>query len=154
MIRPAELGDASALAKLMTELGYVTTSGEMRERLQSILTNPHFATLVALDKDELCGMIGLFAHYSYAHNDLSGRILALVVMERFRRRGIARDLIVASERYFLDRNIRRVVVTTRLDRTDAHRFYEAMGYTRTGFRFGKELGAGDKHSLQPTASSS
>jgi ribosomal protein S18 acetylase RimI-like enzyme len=72
----------------------------------------------------------------------------------FRRRGIARDLIAAAERYFLDRKIRRVVVKTRLDRTNAHRFYETVGYTRTGFRFGKELVLPNEHSRQPTASSS
>jgi ribosomal protein S18 acetylase RimI-like enzyme len=154
VIRLAELRDASALAKLMTELGYATKTSEMSERLQSIFANPHFATLVAGDGDEVFGMIGLFAHPSYEHNDLSGRILALIVAEQFRRHGIARDLIIAAERYFLDRKIRRVVATTRLDRTSAHRFYEAMGYTKTGFRYGKELGLGNERWLQPAASSS
>ena len=138
----------------MTELGYATKTSEMSERLQSILANPYFATLVAVDGDEVFGMIGLFAHASYEHNDVSGRILALIVAERFRRRGIARDLIAEAERYFLGRKIRRVVVTTRLDRTNAHRFYEAAGYTRTGFRFGKELALPNEPSRQPTASSS
>jgi ribosomal protein S18 acetylase RimI-like enzyme len=154
VIRLAELSDASALAKLMMELGYATKTSEMSERLQSILANPHFATLVVVDGEEVSGMIGLFAHSSSEHNDLSGRILAPVVAERFRRRGIARDLIVAAERYFLGRKIRRVVVTTRLDRTNPHRFYEAAGYTRTGFRFGKELALPNEQSRQPTASSS
>ena len=154
MIRLAELRDAPALARLMTGLGYATKTSEMSERLQSILANPHFATLVAVNGEEVSGMIGLFAHSSYEHNDLSGRILALIVAGRFRRRGIARDLMAAAERYFLDRKIRRVVVTTRLDRTNAHRFYETVGYTRTGFRFGKELVLPNEQSRQPTASSS
>ena len=114
------------------------------------LAEQHFATLVAVDGDEVLGMIGLFAHDSYEHNDLSGRVLALIVAEHFRRRGIARDLIASAEHYFLDRNIRRVVITTRLDRADAHRFYEAMGYTRTGVRFGKQLRLPSEEGRQPT----
>lgn len=123
----------------MTELGYATEASEMSDRLRTIFANPHFATFVAVDGDEMSGMIGLVVNDSYEHNDPGGRILALVVAERFRRRGIARDLIAEAERHFLERNIRRVAITTRLDRNEAHLFYEAMGYRRTGFRFGKEL---------------
>lgn len=123
----------------MTELGYLTSASEMKERLRAILADSQFATFVAVEDGEVCGMIGLFAHHSYEHNDFSGRVLALVVAERFRRCGIARDLISKAERYFLDRKIRRVVITARLSRSTAHRFYEAMGYTETGIRFGKEL---------------
>jgi len=40
------------------------------------------------------------------------------------------------------RNITRVTLTTRFERQGAHRFYQALGYLRTGFRFGKNITPG------------
>jgi len=36
-------------------------------------------------------------------------------------------------------NVTRVTLTTRFEREDAGRFYEAPGYSRTGYRFAKNL---------------
>jgi len=72
-------------------------------------------------------------------NDLGGRILALVVAKHARRSGVARQLITAAEQDFAQRNITRIAVNTRFERKDAHAFYESLGYTRSGFRFVKNL---------------
>jgi ribosomal protein S18 acetylase RimI-like enzyme len=138
-IREAERGDAAPLAMLMGELGYVTTEAEMTQRLQAILPNKQFKTFVAVAGDRLCGMIGTAAQPSHEHNDLSGRIVALVVSKAKRRRGIARRLIEKAEKDFAERKITRVSLTTRLTREDAHQFYEELGYARTGFRYAKTL---------------
>jgi len=87
----------------------------------------------------VCGMIGTFACHSFEHNDLGGRILALVVASDSRRRGIARRLMAAAEQDFAERKIMRIAVNTRFERNDAHQFYEALGYQRNGFRFVKTL---------------
>jgi|ERR1700682_425658 ribosomal protein S18 acetylase RimI-like enzyme len=98
-----------------------------------------YKTFVAEIGGKLCGMIGTVSHSSYLHNDFSGRIIALVVSSKMRRRGIARKLVAAAEKDFLRRKITRVTLTTRFEREEAHRFYEQLGYARTGFRFGKNL---------------
>lgn len=138
-IRDAKLSDVRKLALLMCELGYKTTSGEMRTRLQSILSDPHCSTFVAKIDNELCGMIGTLTHMSHEYDDLSGKIIALVVSKRLRRSGIGRALIAAAEKDFVERNVTRVTLTTRFAREGAHRFYEALGYSKTGFRFAKNL---------------
>ena len=138
-IRDAELNDAPKLAALMIELGYKTTSSEMRERLKSILSDARYSTLVAENENEICGMIGTLTHVSHEHNNPSGKIIALVVSETGRRKGAGRALIAAAEKDFGRRNVTRVTLTTRFEREDAHRFYEALGYSRTGFRFAKNL---------------
>jgi ribosomal protein S18 acetylase RimI-like enzyme len=138
-IRAAQLSDAAALAGLMCELGYETSESEMQSRLQKILPDPHFSTFVATEEGVVCGMIGTIACYSFEHNDLGGRILALVVTKDARRRGIARRLIAAAEQHFARRKITRIAVNTRFERKDAHQFYEAFGYQRNGFRFVKTL---------------
>ena len=138
-IRNAELSDAADLAALACELEYKTTSAEMESRLVSILKDPRYKTLVALKDENICGMIGIFSASSYLHNDLNGRIIALVVSTESRQRGIGARLIAAAEKDFAKRGITRVTVTTRFEREEAHQFYEKVGYARTGFRFAKNL---------------
>ena len=138
-IRDAELFDAAELAALACELGYKTTAAEMESRLVSILRDPRYKTLVALKDDKIFGMIGTFSASSYLHNDLSGRIIALVVSTKSRRCGIGAQLVAAAEKDFAQRGIKRVTLTTRFEREEAHQFYEKLGYARTGFRFAKNL---------------
>jgi ribosomal protein S18 acetylase RimI-like enzyme len=138
-IRDARLNDAAELAALTCELGYKTTGVERATRLETVLKDARYKTFVAEIGGKLCGMIGTVWHSSYLHNDLSGQIIALVVSNRMRRRGIARELVAAAEKDFLRRKITRVTLTTRFEREEAHRFYEKLGYARTGFRFGKNL---------------
>ena len=138
-IRDAKLSDAPALAALMCELGYKTSNVEMDSRLQAILGNASYSTIVAEIDNKLCGMIGTLTHASHEHNDPSGKIIALVVSRRQRRSGVGRALIAAAENDFARRNVSRVTLTTRFEREEAHQFYEALGYSRTGFRFAKNL---------------
>jgi ribosomal protein S18 acetylase RimI-like enzyme len=144
-IRDVKLSDASALAALMCELGYETTSEEMTTRLKSILLDPRYSTFVAEIDNQICGMIGTLTHASYEHNDPSGKIIALVVAQRLRRSGSGRALIAAAEKDFVNRNVTRVTLTTRFERDQAHQFYEAVGYSRTGFRFAKNLASAGKN---------
>jgi len=123
----------------MCELGYKTTPAQMRRRLKSILCDDNYRTLLAEVDGKVCGMIGALAHASYEHNDLSGRILALVTLSSARRRGIGRALIASAEKDFAQKAITRVSLDTRLTRKDAHEFYESLGYERNGWRFVKQL---------------
>jgi ribosomal protein S18 acetylase RimI-like enzyme len=84
-------------------------------------------------------MIGTLTHASHEHNDFSGKIVALVVSKKQRRSGIGRALIAAAEKDFAKRKVTRVSLTTRFTREEAHEFYEALGYSRTGFRFARNL---------------
>jgi ribosomal protein S18 acetylase RimI-like enzyme len=141
-IRAAEMNDAPALAQLMCELDYETTTAEMRQRLESILSDARYRTFIAEVDNQIAGMIGTLTVSSYEHNDAGGRILALVTFTGARRRGIGRALIAAAEKDFAQRGIRRIALDTRLTRQDAHKFYESLGYERNGWRFVKHLPVG------------
>src|ERR1700680_3746297 len=134
-IRDARLNDAAKLAALACQLGYKTTGVEMATRLETVLKDARYKTFVAEVGGKICGMIGTVSHSSYLHNDLSGQIIALVVSNKMRRRGVGRELVAAAEKDFRQRKITRATLTTRFER----RFYEKVGYARTGFRFGKKL---------------
>jgi len=138
-IRDAEVSDAAAVASLMCELGYETTPAEMEMRLQRIVGNQAYKTFVAEVEGQICGTIGTFCYASYEHNDLSGRIVVLVVSDKARRRGAGRALVAAAEREFVRQGVSRVALNTRLTRESAHKFYESIGYERNGWRFVKTL---------------
>jgi ribosomal protein S18 acetylase RimI-like enzyme len=138
-IRRSEVADAAALADLMTQLGYPTRASEMEMRMETICADKNYATFVAVSEGKVCGMIGTIRCYTYEHNSPSARILALVVSEKIRGYGVGQALIAAAEEDLARRNIRRVAVNTRFERTQAHEFYEKLGYTKNGFRLVKEL---------------
>ena len=54
-------------------------------------------------------------------------------------RGVGRELIRFAEDYLAQKKVGRIVLTSRFTREDAHKFYESLGYVRTGLRFMKEL---------------
>lgn len=138
-IREPEVGDMEALADLMTQLGYQTRTSEMQMRMEAILANKNYATFVAVSGGKVCGMIGTATRYTYEHNSPSAAILALIISEKMRGRGVGHALIAAAEKDLAQKNIRRVAVYTHFRRSDAHKFYEKVGYTKNGFRLVKEL---------------
>lgn len=138
-VRPAETADATALADLMTQLGYPTRASEMEMRMEAIFADRNYATFVAVSEGKVCGMIGTRISYSYEHNNPGGAIVALIVSDKMRGRGVGHALIAAAENELARRNIRRVAVYTHFRRTEAHEFYEKVGYTKNGFRLVKEL---------------
>ena len=138
-VRPAESGDAASLADLMTQLGYPTRASEMEMRMEVICADKNYATFVAVSDGKVCGMIGIRISYSYEHNGPGGAILALVVSEKMRGHGVGEALITAAENDLAQKNINRLAVYTHFRRTEAHEFYEKLGYTKNGFRLVKEL---------------
>ena len=138
-IRAPEAGDMEALADLMTQLGYETRTSEMQMRMETILANKNYATFVAVSEGKVCGMIGTATRYTYEHNSPSAAILALIVSEKMRGRGVGEALIKAAENDLAQKNIRRLAVNTHFRRTRAHEFYEKLGYEKNGFRLVKEL---------------
>src|SRR3712207_8120134 len=58
-IRAAAKGDVVVLAKLMTELGYPTSTEAMSRRLEEISADPSYRALVAERDGQVLGMVGL-----------------------------------------------------------------------------------------------
>jgi GNAT superfamily N-acetyltransferase len=63
----------------------------------------------------------------------------LIVDARCRSTGIGRALVNAAERMFAEAGCGMVEVTSNIRRTDAHAFYQHLGYELTSTRFMKTL---------------
>lgn len=142
LIRHADIADAEILAALVTELGYPTSTDQMRQRLRPILTDPNYSTLLALVEGQVAGFIGAMVRSSYEADGLYGQIMALVVASAFRRRGIGDALTATLESMLVRRGAGVVIVNTATHRADAHAFYESRGYSFTGRRYRKTLTRG------------
>ena len=136
-IRQATLVDAAPLARLVSGLGYPTSPNQMQRRLEAILRNADYETLVAVRQSEIVGFVGTRIGCLYEQDDRYGQIMALAVATDQHRRGVGRLLLQAAETRLVERGARVLVVTSGIPRTDAHAFYEACGYTFTGRRYMK-----------------
>ncbi len=138
-IRDADKGDAEALANLMTELGYPTSTENMIRRFEKISADPSYRTLVAAQGGKVVGVAGIHLERYYEKDGLCARIMSFVVSSEHRGRGVGRALISAAEDWARESGARDVMLTAHKRRADAHQFYRQMGYEATGYRFYKEL---------------
>jgi ribosomal protein S18 acetylase RimI-like enzyme len=131
--------DAAAVAALLGELGYTTTAEQAAERLARIAADPSTVAYVAEVEGEVAGLGALHAQNLVERDEVGCEVAALIVGERFRRRGIGELLMGAIEAEARARGAEYVVLNTAHRRADAHAFYEALGYEHTGRRYAKEL---------------
>jgi GNAT superfamily N-acetyltransferase len=128
-IRAAELRDAPGVAELLIELGYPGDSIEqVRERLARWVRAENAAVLVAEYQERLAGVVAVAAIPYFEHDGNWGRIVALVVAERSRGRGIGRLLVESAEQAALRLGCTSMELTSARRRPEAHAFYPAIGY--------------------------
>lgn len=139
-IREASTNDAESVAALLGELGYRSSRDQARERLERNAADPSTWIVVAEVDSELAGFGALHVQNVIERDEPGCQVAALVVGQRFRRRGVGDLLMQALEDEARRRGGKGMVLNTAHRRADAHAFYEALGYEHTGRRYAKELG--------------
>jgi len=138
-IRLAALRDADAIAPLLGQLGYPTTADELSERIERLADRPDGEVLVAELDGEVVGLAAYQLIDVIERPDPQCRITALVVDDRYRRRGVAYALLHTIEETARDFACFRLEVTTHPDRADALAFYRAAGFDERPHRLVKPL---------------
>jgi GNAT superfamily N-acetyltransferase len=129
VIRPARPGDAPGVAALLIALGYPgNPADQVRRRLERWTASADAAVLVAEDQDRLAGVVAVTAIPYFEHDGSWGRIVALVVSEEDRGRGIGRLLVHSAEQSAAGLGCLTMEVTSARRRAEAHAFYRALGY--------------------------
>jgi len=127
VIREAVINDAESIYLLnLNALGYDYPIEHTKKRLEHIL-GLNARLLVA----ELDGVVAGYIHaedYDCAYCEPLKNILALTVDGRFRKMGIGRALLSEIEIWAKETGASGIRLTSGMQRTDAHRFYEACGY--------------------------
>ena len=127
-IRRAKIEDADRICELnKTGLGYNFSKEGTRQRLKAVLDLPAHRILVA----EYDGMVAGYIHGSDYECTYCGplkNILALAVDEKYRGRGVGRNLISAIEEWAKEEGSEGVRLVSGFERLDAHKFYTHCGY--------------------------
>lgn len=139
VIRDARDDDAAPLAALATHMGYPTDAEAMRLRMARISARADHRTLVAERGGRVVGFTGVMWGWGYNNDEPYARIVILSVEPEERGKGTGARLVAAAEGWAREQGAGSIHVTTALHREGAHRFYEAIGYARTGLRYFKEL---------------
>ena len=142
-VRAVEAGDAAALARLCSQLGYPAEPADMPARIAQLQRDSGASALVAYDGDSVVGMITTHVRHTMNHPAPIAQITLLVVDETRRRSGVGRILVEAAEDWARLCGCKRIVVTTALQRAGAHAFYERLAYAHTGRRYGKDFVTGE-----------
>jgi GNAT superfamily N-acetyltransferase len=138
--RLATPADVPAITRLLTQLGYPASEGEMAERLARMQRlGPPDRVMVCEVDGAVAGVMTLHLTPELHRARPIGRVTALVVDERARSRGVGAAMMAEAERIFREDGAGLLEVTSNVRRTDAHRFYGKLGYQKTSFRFAKEL---------------
>jgi GNAT superfamily N-acetyltransferase len=139
VIRDAVAADAGDIARLSTQLGYPADAASIPGRLERLAGSDDARTLVAVDGDTIVGVETVHVRFTLNHDAPLGQITMLVIDEAHRGTGAGRALVRAAEAWVQERGCDRIIVNTALHRAGAHAFYETLGFTHGGRRYGKEL---------------
>lgn len=134
-------GDAPAVAELATQLGYPARAEEIAERMSRVAAGGADVALLVADDHE---RVVAWAHVELRDTLVAppaAQLMALVVADGERDRGVGRALLQATESWALDHGCATLLVATRITRTRAHRFYRREGYVlnKTSHIFEKPL---------------
>jgi GNAT superfamily N-acetyltransferase len=136
-IRRAKASDVARLASLAGELGYPTTTNEMKTRFRHVKPAALNAIFVAVTDGEVIG----WTHVSVSfllEVPLRAEINGLIVSESSRSLGTGARLLEAAEAWARTKNCEGMSVRSNVIRDRAHAFYERNGYehykTQKAFR--------------------
>ena len=140
-LRNAVVADADDVARLLCELGYPCDLDDAIERISAILDNDRQALVVARRDGAVCGLVALDFMYYLPLGTTTCRVTALVVTPTAQGLGIGRTLLKEAERRARVGGAARIELTSGAQRTEAHAFYRACGYSDGTVRFVKPLGS-------------
>ncbi|MBR4888581.1 MAG: GNAT family N-acetyltransferase [Clostridia bacterium] len=130
MIRKAGTEDAAAIAALsLQELGYDYPLEKTAQALRDALADDSQTVLVCVEDGEVCGYVHTQL-YRTLYSDRYMNVLGIAVKSALRRRGFGCALLTAAEDDAKLRGCSGVRLVSGEERSEAHAFYEAMGYKR------------------------
>jgi GNAT superfamily N-acetyltransferase len=136
-----EENDVSDVSLLCTQLGYPSTKEQVLSRMKLLMKDKNHHLFVARTAT---GMVIGWAHVQGRRSliaDPFAQVSGLVTDEGHRGKGVGRALMDEAEKWARDQGYGDVLLYTNTVRTDAHRFYQRMGYVadKTSYLFHKRF---------------
>lgn len=127
VLRPADPADAVRIAALFTDEGYPAGASDIVARLERF-SSEQAAVIVADIDGEVMGFVAVHLIPRFEHGDHIARVLALVVDQGARERGLGGQLMGEAERVARDAGAAFVEITAGHHRPEARHLYESLGY--------------------------
>ncbi|MCG7382949.1 GNAT family N-acetyltransferase [Paenibacillus sp. ACRRY] len=130
MIREAEPRDAQAIERLYKELlpGNLNTK-VLGERIEEIQTNPNSFLLVCEIDQKVIGTAHLHICLDALVEDRPfGVVERVIITENVQGKGYGSELMEHIENICIQKNGVKIFLTSGTSRSEAHHFYEKLGY--------------------------
>lgn len=139
LIREMEPRDIPAACRLIVQLtGRSISEPDMQNRLDWVKASPIDWLYVAEVESGVAGLMGFRLRERLEMVGRFGEISILVTDASARRQGVGRALMDFAEQVAHEKECMGTWLVSGFARKDeAHRFYEQLGYTTTGYRFVK-----------------
>ena len=137
--RQAVTNDASALADLLTQLGYPGTADFMVSKLNAIANDAAAACWVVETNKQVVGFLSLHIIPQLALAGDFARISYFCIDETARSHGVGKALLQQAEEHAREQRCDRMEVYCHQRRVDAHRFYVREGFAESPKYFIKML---------------
>lgn len=139
-VREAGEGDLKAVARLLEELHDPPTVVVDAHAWRSMLAQPERTILIAELDREPAGTADLMVLPNLTNGALPrANVENVAVATWCRRRGVGRALMADVERRAVESGCYKIMLMSALYRTDAHQFYEEIGYERVAEGFRRSL---------------
>jgi GNAT superfamily N-acetyltransferase len=101
---------------------------------------PDYHLYIAKIKDEIVGSFALLIMDNLAHFGTPTAIVEdVVVAENYQNMGLGKLMMEFAIQKAKEKSCYKMVLSSNLVRTDAHRFYENLGFEKHGFSFKVDL---------------
>lgn len=131
MLRNITILDAKEIQKISNyELGYDVDLDIVKKQIEKLTNDNKHNIIIGFGNEQTRKIIG-FVHaelYESLYMDTGLNILGLAVDSNFQGQGIGKKLMGAIEDYALKNNISFIRLNSNVRRTEAHKFYESIGY--------------------------
>lgn len=129
IIREVTIDDYKDIRNLnKNALGYDFPLEKTKTQLEKILTGKGAKVFGAFVDGKLIGYVHV-SDYECSFNDSLKNIMGIAVDPAYRKKGIGRALLTQAEAWARETGAAGIRLVSSVGRTEAHKFYEVMGYT-------------------------
>lgn len=139
LIRPAILVDIPAILHLyetVLDKNDVLTIEQAEIHFNKMMSYPNYNVYVAENEANVVGTFALLIMDNLAHQGKpSGIVEDVVVAETYQNQGIGKAMMAYALEVCKTYGCYKMVLSSNLVRTDAHAFYEYLGFEKYGFSY-------------------
>lgn len=123
-VTPEDAVDVSALSY---QLGYTVSVEQTIQNIKALLQSESHTVFVAVD-EKVIGWIGVAIQISLEIPPLC-LISGLIIDDHYRNKGVGKLLIERAKQWSRDKIVNRLRLRCNVKRTEAHKFYEHLGFS-------------------------